>query len=333
MSHSTCIRQPGTRYIQIHEWQIKFCQNNHCAGLLLAFFIAWHDWKKQHDQYYRNINDIAEMHGEDHPHSQNAYLFFSMDELIEGCMGFYGKNAINEALKLLVSLKVIKISKNPNPRYHFDKTKYFKFFPDICNDWIVENYPVKNKNSSIKVQLIDFSDAPKKVDRETENSRRSADLGQPSNERGKAITDTTNKTTNKYKDQSIKASSDVNSKNKKKETQEEEGNVNTHIVIEALTQQGFSAKHFKYPDTIQTIQRLCKAGASVENFVDAYAIAKRTSTNGFGVNYLAKVVEDYLSKMNKSSIHKNSKANHNNFKPNYEADYSKGLDWIGELIE
>src|SRR5579872_5061286 len=130
MSYNSSIRQPeNTRYIQIHEWQIKFCQNNHCAALLLAFFISWHDWKTQNDQYYRRANDIAEMHGDGRPHNQNAYLFFSMDELIEGCMGFYGKNAINEALQLLASLNVITIHKNPNPRYYFDKTKYFQFDP------------------------------------------------------------------------------------------------------------------------------------------------------------------------------------------------------------
>ncbi|MEO8965575.1 MAG: hypothetical protein ABI370_12995, partial [Gammaproteobacteria bacterium] len=124
--NTSCIRHPeNNRYIQLHEWQVTFCEGNHCAALLLAFLSAWHNWKLKNDHYYHRANDIAEMHGDGRPHNQNAYLFFSMDELIEGCMDFYGKKAVNAALDFLVSLSVISIHKNPNKRYHFDQTKYF----------------------------------------------------------------------------------------------------------------------------------------------------------------------------------------------------------------
>jgi hypothetical protein len=119
--------------VVVRAWQIDFCDGNHCAALLLSFFASWHDWKLKNDQYYSRTNDIAEMHGDGRPYNQNAYLFFSTEELIEKCLGLYGKNAISAAIQLLVSLKVLSIHKNPNPRYKFDKTKYFRFYPSVCN--------------------------------------------------------------------------------------------------------------------------------------------------------------------------------------------------------
>jgi len=149
---SSCVQQPNNnRYIQVNEWQIAFCHQNHCAAFLLSHFIAWHDWKLNHDEYYSRANNIAELHGDGRPNNQNAYLFFTMEDLAEGILNLYGKNAINTALLLLEELQVISVHKNPNPRYHFDKTKYFMFYPEICNKWIKNNHKrEENQNSSIE---------------------------------------------------------------------------------------------------------------------------------------------------------------------------------------
>jgi len=195
---SSCIRQPqNNRYIQVWEWQVAFCQGNHCAAFVLSHFIAWHNWKLNHDEYYRRVNNIAELHGDGRPHEQNAYLFFSMDEISDGILGAYGKNTINNALQLLEELGAISVHKNPNPRYHFDKTKYFIFYPDVCNDWIEKsnskNEDQKDPPEQINDQSLGNSDHLKVSDRSSKIKSPSSKSNLPSLKKGRAITDTTSK--------------------------------------------------------------------------------------------------------------------------------------------
>src|SRR5690349_3168678 len=107
---TSCLRHPESSiYLQLHSWMFELCQGNQCAALLLAYFSGWHDWKLDNDHYYKRFNDIAETHGDGRPYVENAYLFFTNEELIAGIMGLYGKKAINEALGFLVSLGIISI--------------------------------------------------------------------------------------------------------------------------------------------------------------------------------------------------------------------------------
>lgn len=187
---SSCVQQPNNdRYIQVYEWQIAFCNQNHCAAFLLSNFIAWHDWKLNHDEYYLRANNIAELHGDGRPNNQNAYLFFTMGDLADGILNLYGKNAINTALQLLEDLKVISVHKNPNPRYHFDKTKYFMFYPEVCNEWIKTSLETKENQNQTVEDLNQSFDPLKEDDRSLESNR-------PSLKKGEAITYTTSNINN-----------------------------------------------------------------------------------------------------------------------------------------
>ena len=325
---SSCVRIPeNNRYIQIHEWQINFCKNSHCAALLLSFFVNWHDWKLKNDQYYFKANNISESHGDGRPHSEKAYLFFTMEDFIEGTMNFYGKNAINEALQLLVSLNVLTTHKNPNPRYYFDKTKYFQFYPSVCNHWIAENYSTGCQSTQVETQPNDYIDTPKEANRLFINNRRSAEIGEPVIEIGQPITNTTNKTTNK--------NHSINTCEKILSLDKEQKNINPGIshqvssIIEVLQKNGLSEKHFDYPDTKGTIERLCLAGATEEVFIEAFHLASR-NTRDFGVNYLAKIVNDLIGTKNKNRSRELNKPSKKEVF--FEEDYSSGMEWMSDLL-
>lgn len=127
--------------LQLHEWMVKFCGNNHCAALLLAFFLSWHEWRLRHDIYYRRLIN-TEIHKDVGINNENAYLFFTFQELIDGLMGLYDQKTVASALDLLVSLGVISTHKNLNSTYPFDKTKYFKLYPHVCDHWLANNYQI-----------------------------------------------------------------------------------------------------------------------------------------------------------------------------------------------
>ena len=282
---SSCVQQPNNnRYIQVNEWQIAFCRQNHCAAFLLSHFIAWHDWKLNHDEYYLKANNIAELHGDGRPNNQNAYLFFTMEDLAEGILNLYGKNAINTALLLLEELQVISVHKNPNPRYHFDKTKYFMFYPEICNKWIKNNHKrEENQNSSIESLKGDI-DRLKVSDRSSESNAPSIENKRPSLKKGGPITDTTSNTTSTNK---VVVFLDE----REKEVQE---------ILDALVSEGFPEQKLQLPESVFAIHELYKAGACVSTFVGGYHNAlSATETNEFSVNYLLKAVESLMKTNNK----------------------------------
>lgn len=327
MSITTCIRHPEkSPYIQLFAWQVAFCQNNHCAALLLAYFISWHDWKLRNDQYYQRANDIAEMHSDGRPHNENAYLFFSTDQLIDGCMGLYGRKAVTEGLEFLVQLGVISVHKNPNPRYHFDKTKYFQFYPEICNQWISEHYPVCGLLTAASTQAIDSSDKAKIADRIGKKALPSRENNQPSGENRQAITDTTNNTTNQNK--SINAHDDFQMNAMEPDLVE--------TIVEVLIEKGMPRSRF-YPDAIDAIQRLHAAGATLNQFVSGFDIAlKYTKGNGFGVNYLIKVVDTLVVKAKKNAhFSENDSTEHKKCpekQPNYRNDLKNAEKWAADLL-
>lgn len=337
---SSCIRHPERNpFIQLYDWQIKFCVNNHCAALILSVFIGWHDWKLVNDQYYQHANDIAEMHGDGRPHNQHAYLFFTTENLIAYTMGFYGKKAIQDALELLASLKVISIHPNPNPRYCFDKTKYFLFYPNVCNQWIAHHYPI-DKNQENSSQVIDSFDNVKIADREDQNRRPAGKNGRPSDKSSQAITYTTNNTTNK-KDQLINTRNHFVEQNTKQDISQCIRSIKQHPTLQtifyALIERGFPAERFSYPDVVSSMEGLLSQGATLEHFIEAHDIALQVcKQRSFGVRYLLKIVEDLLSKSKRRAFTRSTPAPLSLGQPdytkmNYESDYTNGLNWMNTL--
>jgi len=296
---TSCIQPPkNNRYIQLHQWQVDFCEGKHCAALLLSFFSGWHDWKIIHDDYYRRVNDIAEMHGDGRVNSENAFLFFSIEQFIDGCMGLFARKAINSGLEILVKLGVISIHKNPNIRYGFDKTRYFRFYPEVCNQWLMKDYSL-NQNQVKNPQPADNSDVAKRPDALCQKELRSSQKAARSDQKAEYIcTNTTNNTTNK--NDSINARETIFVEQPKTQPLNEE-EVVIQSVTDALIEQGMPAKHFNYPDVAKIIQVLCLAGATVDDFIAAFHHAKKFAERGFGVKYLVPIVELNLVQRKKAS--------------------------------
>jgi hypothetical protein len=343
MVMTSCIRHPEkSRYISLHAWQVEFCHGNHCAAYLLSFFACWHDWKLKHDSYYRRCNDISEIHGDDRIHNENAYMFFSTEQLIEGCLGAYGKTAIKEALDLLAGLNVISIHKNPNKRYHFDKTKYFIFYPEICNRWIDKSYlnQLQHIDFEDDLKIADRSndnesiDELKIVDRHSENSLRSTETSKRFAGNRQAITNTTNNTTNKK--QSIKSEGNFLN-NEKLETTDGSGVV--EAIVNALVDAGMPETQLTDVGDVGLLADLANAGATPVLAVEAYRDSVRaTEKRGaqFGVRYLAKVIRERLNRPQtsyhpKAGVGANGRAEVER-ELVYKSDYENARSFAADLI-
>ncbi len=210
---SSCVNHPKNEpLIIVRQWQIKFCDGNKCAAALMSQFEYWHNIKLEMASKNSRLNEVAETHGEKPIHDVTVLQFHTAEELSDGILHLYGRTAIADALKLLEAKGVITTHANPNPKYRFDKTKYFQFHPDVCNEWLstyandnhTKNHEEgdeqaernKSHQNNTLPNSVDRSpktaiDLPDLVNRATGNGQRSTESGRRSTKNGKPITETT----------------------------------------------------------------------------------------------------------------------------------------------
>lgn len=137
LMQSSCIAHPtGEKFIIIRPWQIHFCNGNECAAALLSFFEYWHNWKVQDRDKNMARNKVAAT-GKDPEVFDTSLLQFHSTQDLESGLLIFKKDAIRKALQLLEDLAVIEVHANPNPKYAFDRTKFFLFKPDIVNNYLI----------------------------------------------------------------------------------------------------------------------------------------------------------------------------------------------------
>lgn len=329
MTYVSSVQAPErNRFLKIHQWQSEFCGGDFCATMLLAHFQSWHDWKLNHDEYYAKANNIAENHGDGRPHCEDALLFFSTEDLSDAIFGAYGRHAINKAIDLLVHLKAISIHKNPNVRYHFDRTRYFRFHVEILKQWIRSNYNNLGKLESKSASSVihsesDFLDVSEVTHRSVENDiqpsevenvdhkenefdqkpEQTRDLSHVSEMTGRSVkTDAPcvendgykNNTYNKTKINKLTAHAREDNFNS--QLQKPQNDLNE--VSEKLIELGLP-KHKVFSDeSIDAIEQMLSQGATVSTFVEAYERSVQATEGSFGMRYLIKSVQSILSRAN-----------------------------------
>jgi hypothetical protein len=332
MKSSSVAHPPKNKLVILREWQLAFCQGNHCAAILLSYLEYFHEWKLLTDKNNKATNDIAEMHGDDRIYSEFVYQYHTLEEFADNILNLFARNAIIEAIKLLESMGAISIHKNPNPKYKFDKKKYYLFHPEVCNEWIRKNYTINGKKiDQTENESSIFENKP----RSSENKPSTFENKRDAFEKGRAITELTNIEINKQ----IKDDNhffDEKPKTEKSDflNNEQDKYHGAKQVIDALIDEGFPKARLAYPDSIQNVKAVLDAGADISLIVDVYHdICGIKESETFALNYLLKVVQSRLDRQSKSKkftekIYLLPK----NTEPKYEPDYTNGLDWMGDLI-
>lgn len=134
---TSCIHHPeNNTFLIIRSWQLAFCDGNHCAAALLSIFEYWHNIKLRMQIKNRHSNEIALQHGDNRSQDESLFQFHNLEDLQESIQYLYSTNTIQNAIDFLVQKGVVSIHANPNPKYRFDKTRYFLFRPEILNHWL-----------------------------------------------------------------------------------------------------------------------------------------------------------------------------------------------------
>lgn len=108
--------------IKVYEWQVKFCNGDHCAAALLSFFIKNHDLLMEHTE-------------------KEKLQCFSYKELENSLLGLYSKRRIPQSIKLLIDIGAISMPQNTDSKNKAEEPFCYLLHPEICNKWIAKNYP------------------------------------------------------------------------------------------------------------------------------------------------------------------------------------------------
>jgi hypothetical protein len=320
---SSCITHPKRELLVIiRKSQVEFCEGNQCAAAVMSYFEYWHNWKLDSDSYNKKSNNIAEAHGDKRILSEDVYQFHTLPEISDGILNLYSTKTISEAIKFLESKKILTTHANPNPKYHYDKTKYFRFYPEVYNSWLRAR-DSRCGNISVSNDQNGNTDAEIFPDASSKNASLFGKISSP-------ITEIYNKD-----NQSIQSTVLDNflSFEKNADSEEQLQILEVQAIIDALISKGLSAAKFNYPDTVDAIARLKQAGATVDMFLNAYDIAvQNTQGKGFGVNYLVKVVNSLLLRIKTPmSYLPKLKTSPEPDEHVYENNFKNGMDWMGDL--
>ena len=160
-TQTSCISHPANqRLVVLREDYLKLCDGNHCAAALLNLFEHGHNYKLANQKDALHHNDVSERHGERGTQDTSLLQFYNQQELEDGLLKLYKRMVIRKGLDVLLKKGFVSVHKNPNPRYHFDQTHYFRFHPEV-----------------VQPQLIEIFDEPKMAHRRAENSSSSAKNG------------------------------------------------------------------------------------------------------------------------------------------------------------
>lgn len=160
MAKTSCIPDPvNETIVVIKQWQLEFCDGDHCAASLLSLLIHWHDWKLQNRQVATYKNYVAGLHGDAPTDDETLWQFHTADQLSDELLGLYARDRIRKARAMLVEKGVVEEGRNPNPRYSFDNAIHFLLHPEVCIEWIAnrknaERYAKNRKRSAINQRPV-----------------------------------------------------------------------------------------------------------------------------------------------------------------------------------
>jgi hypothetical protein len=149
-----CVNHPTNEpLIVIRKWQVEVCDGNQCAAALISFFEYWHNIKLEMSEKNKKYNSVSEMHGDEGTQDTTLFQFHSEKDLEDGIL-IYSREAISKSIKILEEKGFLSVHKNPNPKYKFDRTRYFMFYPGKLNYWLSnirssENRQTTSENSSL----------------------------------------------------------------------------------------------------------------------------------------------------------------------------------------
>lgn len=162
-------RHAGDSFLMLRASYVNICNGNIVAAALIHIFEQWHIAKIKHREQERKYRKANSMNEPASQLTESLYQWHTIADLERQLMGLGKREKIQEARAQLVGMGIISEHKNPNPKFAFDKTNYFIFYPEavetyleLCRDRMAEN---------VEPSADDVQPSAENRERSAENSR------------------------------------------------------------------------------------------------------------------------------------------------------------------
>lgn len=136
---TSCVKRVSNdTFIVIRAAYISICKGNVTAAALIAYFENWHNSRLEQREVARHENRVAVRHEDPATQIESLMHYHTMEDLEAALLGIGKRHSIEIARELLVAMGVVTLHKNPNPRYKFDNTTFYLFWPKVVNNLLNE---------------------------------------------------------------------------------------------------------------------------------------------------------------------------------------------------
>ena len=132
-------------FLTINQDFVDICDGDVKASILLSFLVSWHNTKIKNLSQVKRYNRTSEIHGEIPTQYEGLLQWHTSEEIRKGTFNIMSRNVIARSIKLLENKAFIGVTKNPNPKYNFDRTKYFLVNTETINKAISSTNVPKHK--------------------------------------------------------------------------------------------------------------------------------------------------------------------------------------------
>jgi len=186
----------------IRQSYLDITKDKH-AGIFLSYLEYWHNVKRNMNNKNNFTIKVAEMHGDIIEIDTSSSQFHTLEEISLQTFGLLNAKSILKARKILKKTGFLTEHRNPNPRYQFDQTIFYKLNIKNINKALgklEQNKEIELNNPKDEMQC-DKSTSSIRSFYQMEDDKR-VDSNSPlgvieDDKRGGTIPKTTNKTTNK----------------------------------------------------------------------------------------------------------------------------------------
>ena len=133
MMTSAIVRVTNEPILILRKSYIEICGGDRDAAKLLSYFEYWHNVKVAQNRKSEHLNRVAEQHGYNPEQDVSDLQYHTMDEMYDECLGDISKKGLQKARRILRELGFISEHSNPDIRFAFDKTIYYRLEVEAVN--------------------------------------------------------------------------------------------------------------------------------------------------------------------------------------------------------
>jgi len=148
-------------YIVVHQWMLAFTKHE-CAAALICLFDYVHDANLEKRDQADRLKIFFDNDGKPVKTSRTFLQCHSLADL-KRRLPIFGQTSIQEGIKILKQLGVIKIFRNPSKKQAFDRRQYFLYRPEVIEKFLSTYRKISEPEPETLEDFLELEEEPEET--------------------------------------------------------------------------------------------------------------------------------------------------------------------------